>query len=199
MVAISLSGSGEGPGRGIPRGYSTTVFVLPRRSAVMNSLGPLERSPSRLDQTPPMLRKLASLVPSREPGDALDPVDWGYFFAATTEKELEDLVMQRPAMNEPMQALTQLSDDERARFAAMDRERTRVGWQITLGATHEAGRAEGKIEGKADSLFAVLGARGLSVSQAQRERVLGTHDPALLDRWLLRAITAQVTEEVFES
>jgi hypothetical protein len=102
-------------------------------------------------------------------------------------------------MNEPMQALTQLSDDDKARFAAMDRERTRMGWQITLGATHEAGRAEGKIEGKADSLFAVLGARGLSVSQAQRDRVLGTRDPALLDQWLLRAITAQVTEEVFES
>jgi hypothetical protein len=93
------------------------------------------------------------------------PIDWGRLFAAGTERELEDLVTQRPEMAEPVKALTQLSADDRARIAAFGRECAVGGWNHIMNATREEGEPRGRAEGKADTLLAILVARGLSVSR----------------------------------
>ena len=53
----------------------------------------------------------------------------------------------------------------------------------------EKGEAVGIAVGIAKSVIAVLEARGLTVSEGLRERILGCTDPAQLDHWLRRAAT----------
>jgi hypothetical protein len=61
------------------------------------------------------------------------------------------------------------------------------------------GRSEGRAEGIAESILRVLTARGVAVSPAQRQEILGCRDLDRLDRWLLRATqvfsAAEVTSE----
>lgn len=56
-------------------------------------------------------------------------------------------------------------------------------------------KAEGKAEGKAQSLLRVLEARGLRPSEAQRQQVLGCQDEAALDRLIDQAVHAATVEE----
>jgi hypothetical protein len=58
------------------------------------------------------------------------------------------------------------------------------------------GRAEGKAEGTADAILKVLEARGVAVSQAQREEILRCSDRARLSRWVARASLAASADEV---
>lgn len=55
-------------------------------------------------------------------------------------------------------------------------------------------KAEGKAEGKAEAVLEVLGARGLTVTAAQRRQVLACADDALLVAWLRAASTAPSVE-----
>ena len=52
------------------------------------------------------------------------------------------------------------------------------------------GLAKGKAEGKAEAVLAVLSARGISIPDEVRTRVLACHDVVLLERWIVRASTA---------
>ena len=63
---------------------------------------------------------------------------------------------------------------------------------------HDQGIAEGKAEGKAEAVLRLLRARGLAPSQEQRQRVTSSTDPAQLDLWFDRAVTASTAAEVFE-
>jgi len=63
-------------------------------------------------------------------------------------------------------------------------------------------RAQGKAEAfaeqaKAAAILAVLSARGVPVSDEARARIEACGDVAILDRWILRAVTVPSTEEVF--
>jgi hypothetical protein len=60
------------------------------------------------------------------------------------------------------------------------------------------GRAEGEARGKAEGVLRVLDVRGLAISEAERERILAATDLALLDQWLVRAVTAEDAAEVFD-
>lgn len=51
-------------------------------------------------------------------------------------------------------------------------------------------------QGKAEALLAILTARGVAVSDAVRAKVLACQDPALLDRWVIQALTAASADEV---
>jgi hypothetical protein len=62
----------------------------------------------------------------------------------------------------------------------------------------EIGEAIGEARGFTTALFAVLEARGLAVSEAQRARVLACEDPAVLQRWVTRAATAATTADALE-
>jgi predicted transposase YdaD len=60
------------------------------------------------------------------------------------------------------------------------------------------GRAEGEARGKAEGVLRVLEVRGVATSEAERARILATTDLALLDQWLVRAVTAKDAAEIFE-
>jgi hypothetical protein len=58
-------------------------------------------------------------------------------------------------------------------------------------------RAEGKAEGKAESLIRVLDARGLVLTDEQRQWVTASTDLEQLNRWFDRALSAATAAEVF--
>ena len=59
------------------------------------------------------------------------------------------------------------------------------------------GRAEGRAQEKAASVLDVLDARGLTVTQPQRERIIACTDLDLLKTWLRRAATVASSDELF--
>ena len=73
------------------------------------------------------------------------------------------------------------------------------GNPVILGreaAAEATGRAEGRVEGVAKSILSILDERGIAVTMAQREKVLGCHDLERLDRWLRRAARASSFDEI---
>jgi hypothetical protein len=58
------------------------------------------------------------------------------------------------------------------------------------------GEAAGEAKGKAESILAVLAARGIPVSDAVRARILGCNDVATLDAWIRRAVVASTAAAV---
>jgi hypothetical protein len=62
----------------------------------------------------------------------------------------------------------------------------------------EKGRLEGRAAEKAADVLDVLEARGLAVTSAQRERIVGTQDLETLARWLRRAATVASADALFE-
>lgn len=58
------------------------------------------------------------------------------------------------------------------------------------------GEAKGEVRGTAEAVLMVLEARGLAVSQVQREEILRCSDLARLSRWVARASLATSAEEV---
>jgi hypothetical protein len=61
------------------------------------------------------------------------------------------------------------------------------------------GRAEGEAKARAVNVLTVLDARGLSVPDDVRHRVLASSDPAELEHWLRRAAVVGSAREIFES
>jgi len=57
---------------------------------------------------------------------------------------------------------------------------------------------QGITQGRATDVLEVLDARGLVVSDADRERILGCTDLELLARWIRRAATVAATDLLFE-
>jgi hypothetical protein len=55
---------------------------------------------------------------------------------------------------------------------------------------------EGKAKSKAEDLLAILEARGLPISEAERSRILTCTAVSTLGRWVVRAVTAATTAEV---
>src|SRR5580704_12864632 len=68
--------------------------------------------------------------------------------------------------------------------------------QGTFTEARKMGRAEGEAAGEARALLAVLRVRGIVVSDADRERILGEKDPTCLERWHERAVLAASVAEV---
>jgi hypothetical protein len=58
-----------------------------------------------------------------------------------------------------------------------------------------SGRAKGRAEGRAEAILALLAARSLSVPPEMRERIMSCTDLATLDKWLVRAVSAQSAAE----
>jgi hypothetical protein len=57
---------------------------------------------------------------------------------------------------------------------------------------------KGRVSGKTAAVLEVLEARGLSISDAQRERILSTSDLETLTRWVRRAVTVGSVDALFE-
>ncbi|MCB9737899.1 MAG: hypothetical protein H6747_01450 [Deltaproteobacteria bacterium] len=60
------------------------------------------------------------------------------------------------------------------------------------------GEARGEARGRSSAILAVLRARGLAVSDAERDQISACHDLELLERWLMRAATVTSTAAVLE-
>ena len=58
-------------------------------------------------------------------------------------------------------------------------------------------RAEGARTARVADLLAFLDARGLAVSEAERETIAACTDDATLTRWIRKAATAATVAEVF--
>ncbi len=58
------------------------------------------------------------------------------------------------------------------------------------------GRAEGRVAGVAESVLKVLEARGIPVTEAQRQEILGCQDLNRVNQWLDRAVMAPSADEV---
>jgi hypothetical protein len=59
------------------------------------------------------------------------------------------------------------------------------------------GRAQGRVEGRAEDVLKVLEVRGIALSDKVRERVMACQDPDMLSAWLLKAVTVQSADELF--
>ena len=59
------------------------------------------------------------------------------------------------------------------------------------------GEAKGEARGRAEDVLAVLGARGIEVTDDVRERVSGCTDLGQLRIWILRAATATTADDLF--
>jgi hypothetical protein len=71
-------------------------------------------------------------------------------------------------------------------------------YQSEFARTYFAqGEARGEARGEAKAILTVLGARGLRVTAAQRERVLTCTDLEQLEGWVLRAVAVKTTAELF--
>lgn len=68
----------------------------------------------------------------------------------------------------------------------------------SLRQSFDKGRAEGRAAEKAADVIAFLEARGLAVSEIQRQRILETSDLEMLSRWVRRAATVANTDALFE-
>jgi hypothetical protein len=68
----------------------------------------------------------------------------------------------------------------------------------SLQQSFDRGRVEGRAMEKASAVLDVLDARGLAVSDAQRERILSCNDLEILTTWLRRASTASCTDALFD-
>jgi hypothetical protein len=64
-------------------------------------------------------------------------------------------------------------------------------------ALSEEIRAEGRAQGREESILLVLRRRGIHVPKETRDRIGCCHDPEIQRRWLVRAVTAPTLEEVF--
>jgi hypothetical protein len=61
------------------------------------------------------------------------------------------------------------------------------------------GKLEGIAAGEIEALLAVLETRGVSVSDAERERIVACREPVTLKRWVRLAVTAHATADLFDA
>lgn len=66
-----------------------------------------------------------------------------------------------------------------------------------IEAVRAQDRAEGALRGRAETVLAVLAARGVAVGAADRQRILAERDAAQLERWAARAATCATAGALF--
>ena len=59
------------------------------------------------------------------------------------------------------------------------------------------GRKDGRMEGRARAVLAVLDARGIEVPEAAWYQIMGCTDLHQLETWVRRAVTVSTIEEMF--
>ncbi len=103
----------------------------------------------------------------------------------------DDLIARLSGMVERLEARAD-AEAERAEREAQraEREAERSAW--------EARRAQGALEGLRTAVLGALETRGVVCSDALRVRLRESDDPAVLQRWLLRALTAARAEDVID-
>jgi hypothetical protein len=120
---------------------------------------------------------------------------WGRFLGARSREELREATMNRdPELDKAWQEVERLSRDPATKHLAEKREIDLHMYQIALGGAYREGRAEGRAKGRVegrveravDAVLELLEAPGLSLTEEQRERILGCKDLPLLLEWHCR-------------
>lgn len=94
--------------------------------------------------------------------------------------------------------VTSLGDAARHALEAM-MESGQYEYQSEFAKHYVAkGEAKGKAEGKAEAVLTVLRARGIGVTATVEQRVQACADMAQLDKWLARAATVELLDELFD-
>jgi hypothetical protein len=166
----------------------------------------------------------AAPIPTGHPGWVLVPLVLGPDVvplvrdrsAATVSPELAVLSVMLHGHDEAAAAAGEVA---LAAVRGLDDERADFYTDLVLASVHEAARAileavmasgnyqyqsdfarryfgQGKAEGKAEGVLAVLAARQIEVPDEVRSRITGCSDLGLLDRWLARAVTALAAVDV---
>lgn len=71
------------------------------------------------------------------------------------------------------------------------------GWQGFLEGAGRVREARGEARGEANAIVLVLQARAIALSEEQRARIASCVDKSVIERWLVRAVTAATAEDVF--
>ncbi len=117
----------------------------------------------------------------------------------TNRREFEDLTAAMVVMAQADKRRRRLKD---AIIPLLNEEHVVQNWFYKQGnaAGRTEGKVEGKVEGKAEgeaiAVLRVLRARGVSVPDEVRERILAEQDTAMLEAWLDRAVVAVKAEDV---
>ena len=93
--------------------------------------------------------------------------------------------------------LVQAALGEAARKAFQMESRAIQFYDESQQRSFDRGRDKGQVESKANAVIAVLEARGVPVTEPQRERIVECTDTDMLDRWIRRAATIASTDELF--
>ena len=94
--------------------------------------------------------------------------------------------------------LAQIRDMLKVRAPAAEALTMTIAEQLRAEGRTE-GRTEGRAEGTAKSVLMIMGARGLHVGDAARQRIEACSDVEMLEHWLVRAATAASAEDIFEA
>lgn len=138
-------------------------------------------------------------LPKYAAGDAPETLidKWAYFF-----REAKNLEVIPPALSEgPFREALEIARKSTFTNAELlEYDRAKMAEKDELGRiafAHRRGEHKGEIKGKVAAVLAVLEARGVAVSDEVRGRILDCTEAAALDRWIVRAATAEAAEEIF--
>lgn len=115
--------------------------------------------------------------------------DLGTWQILSEHAALEDRCLAAPL---PLAALVRAAKADDAMATALLAKNNPV-----LDAALAKHRVEGKAEGKAEAVVAVLEARGLRLTEQERARILATREIATLNEWLRAAATIGSVGELF--
>ncbi|HEX5754120.1 MAG TPA: Rpn family recombination-promoting nuclease/putative transposase [Archangium sp.] len=96
--------------------------------------------------------------------------------------------------------LNSVLDEQRAEelMGSWAEEMIERGVQKGLVRGRQEGRAEGLQQGLSEAILRILTARGVSVEEGARQRILTCTDMATLDRWFDRALNATTLSDVLD-
>ncbi|MBI5535959.1 MAG: Rpn family recombination-promoting nuclease/putative transposase [Deltaproteobacteria bacterium] len=126
-------------------------------------------------------------------------VDWGRFFRAVDDQELEELAMGDPVFQTAKDALDRISADPRVRQEARALDQGRGALWTELREARREGQAEGMAEGTTQArraMLVMLLEQRFGPLQGRATDRIGQADAEHLSVWLDRLLTAESLEEV---
>ena len=143
------------------------------------------------------LKKLRHLSEANQP----QLYRWSRFLLADSEDEFEQLAKEDPIMQTAKNTLEAISADPGTQSLVREREMARRAHEHLMYSARAEGRVEGeakgRVEGEAQAVLAVLEARGIPVTEQQRQQILECQDLEQLNSWVRRAVTLAVVDELF--
>jgi hypothetical protein len=127
--------------------------------------------------------------------------DWGRFFRAADDADLEELAMSDDVFGKAREALDELSADPYAQRVARLREEGLAMYKMEMGEARRLGQAEGEARGKIKAERELMARQLEHRFGALSDRSRETIDQASSEQiaaWALRVLSASCVEDVFE-